>query len=98
MPFIIKYRIIFNELSTYKHSEGGESMNNFVAKISSLRKQLIDLGYYEFQLDSIMEETVDTVNIENLTEEQYRELINILEEYARFAVKCRIQRHGKSKK
>ena len=70
-------------------------MNSFVAKISSLRKQLIDLGYYEFQLDSIMEETVDTVNIENLTAEQYRELIDILEEYARFAVKCRIQRPSK---
>lgn len=67
-----------------------------LSKIVSLRKQLLTLGYHEFQLDNIFKETVNTTRIEHLTEEQSLQLVHKLEYYINFALKCRVQRKGKN--
>lgn len=70
-------------------------MSSHLDQIATLRKQLLDLGYHEFQLDNIARETVDTTHIENLTEEQSLELVDAFEQYVRFALKCRTKRQWK---
>ena len=58
-------------------------------RILELRQQLDGLGYHGHQLDDIMEEIVGTKNIEKLTQEQAAQVIPELEEYVKFALRCR---------
>lgn len=57
--------------------------------ITSLRRQLLDLGYRSYQIDDIYRETVGTCNIDGLPPEQSQILIKAMEEYIEFAHKCR---------
>jgi hypothetical protein len=58
-------------------------------EIKNLIKQLNSLGYVQYQLNSIIQETVGTVSLNNLTIEQESELVESLQSYIDFAVKCR---------
>lgn len=58
-------------------------------KIQNLIKQLNDLGYVQYQLNSIIQETVGTLNLNSLTLAQKTELIEALQSYANFAAQCR---------
>lgn len=55
-------------------------------------KQLSDLGYHDFQIDSILNDTVNTKRVDSLTPEQRKELFEVLEDYIKFALKCRTAR------
>ena len=58
-------------------------------KIRELLVQLDGLGYHSFQVKEIIQETVGTTQMDTLTEEQEGNLVETLEEYVKFALKCR---------
>ena len=57
--------------------------------IKNLISQLRSLGYVQYQIDSIVKEAVGTVALSNLKKEEQTELVEVLQEYVKFAVKCR---------
>lgn len=58
-------------------------------KIRELLVQLDGLGYHSFQVKEIIQETVGTTRLETLTEAEEANLVETLEEYVQFALKCR---------
>ncbi|HWR45850.1 hypothetical protein [Sporomusa sp.] len=60
-----------------------------IKEIQDLIKQLNNLGYFPYQVSSIIQETLGTVAINNLTTSQQSELIETLQDYITFAIKCR---------
>lgn len=58
-------------------------------EIKSLLNQLNNLGYVQYQIDSIIKEAIGTVKLNDLSAEQAREVAEVLQEYVAFAVKCR---------
>ncbi|SMC39188.1 hypothetical protein SAMN04488500_102157 [Sporomusa malonica] len=57
-------------------------------EITELIKQLNNLGYFPYQIHSIIQEIVGNVNLNNLTLVQERELVKGLQSYIEFAIKC----------
>ena len=64
-------------------------MHKQLARISELKQQLIATGYHATQLSDIVREVIGNANIENITDEQTCELIESLEYYCDFAIKCK---------
>jgi len=60
-----------------------------LARISELKQQLIVTGYHPSQLSDIAREVIGNASVENITDEQRCELIESLEYYCDFAVKCK---------
>ncbi|QDR82027.1 hypothetical protein [Sporomusa termitida] len=58
-------------------------------EIKKLIEQLNNLGYVQYQLDSIIKEAIGTVHLNDLSAGQEKELAAVLQEYVDFAVKCR---------
>lgn len=58
-------------------------------QIKKLIKQLNDLGYVQYQLNSIIQDEVGTLNLNSITTAQKSELVEALQGYVDFAVKCR---------
>jgi methylphosphotriester-DNA--protein-cysteine methyltransferase len=63
-------------------------MEQSLARVYVLSKQLLDLGYVPYQLDSIIKETIGTTSLEAADQEQINQLIETLENYTQFAMKC----------
>lgn len=63
------------------------------AKFKDLINQLNSLGYNQYQLNRIIEETVGTLDLSNLTIAQNNELLETLQGYVDFA----IRRHNSPK-
>ncbi len=61
---------------------GNRDINNLISLLNSL-------GYMQYQIDSIVKEAVGTVVLTNLNKEEQTELVEVLQEYVNFAVKCR---------
>ena len=58
------------------------------AKFKDLINQLNSLGYNQYQLNRIIEETVGTLDLSNLTITQNNELLETLQGYVDFAIRC----------
>jgi hypothetical protein len=59
-----------------------------IKEIENLKQQLYSLGYYHFQVDSLVRETVHTGQLEKLSVEELKRLEKELESYIEFALKC----------
>jgi len=60
-----------------------------LARISELKRQLIDTGYHPTQLSDIVRDVIGNASLENSTDEQRSDLIESLEYYCDFAIKCK---------
>ncbi|TWH49208.1 hypothetical protein [Sporomusa sp. KB1] len=58
-------------------------------EIAQLIKQLYEVGYSHYQIEEIIRETTGTVRIKDLDSQQGIDLIQTLEDYIRFSIKCR---------
>ncbi len=58
-------------------------------RIEELQKQLIAYGYYPFQLDAIAREAIGTTDLSGISGEQEKILAETLEDYIKFALKCK---------
>jgi hypothetical protein len=58
-------------------------------RVSDLLGQLSHLGYHQFQIERIIRDSVGASDLESLSSEQAGRLVGVLEEYTRFAAKCR---------
>ena len=72
-------------------------MINEKQHIEDLKSQLLAMGYLPFQLDTIIRDTIDTTQLDKLTTLEVDQLSEVLEEYVRFAQKCRTSNRGKNK-
>ncbi|EAX46685.1 hypothetical protein TcarDRAFT_0452 [Thermosinus carboxydivorans Nor1] len=50
-------------------------------QVRKLCKQLIRLGYYPFQIRSMMQEAIGTVIMDDMDEQQQKRLVNVLQKY-----------------
>ncbi|XER14406.1 hypothetical protein SATMO3_46890 [Sporomusa aerivorans] len=57
--------------------------------IQALIMKLSDLGYKSFQIREIINECIETQDLQFLTSAQEAELIDTLQNYVDFAIKCR---------
>lgn len=57
-------------------------------QLARYKKELSDLGYHSSQIDKIIKEAIGTVNFDHLSLEQSTRVLDILQEYVRFASKC----------
>jgi len=57
-------------------------------KLQSLINQLEAKGYAPFQISHIIKDVTGTINVIDLNEEKYNQLVANLEEYIKFAEKC----------
>jgi hypothetical protein len=57
--------------------------------IRNLLEQLSVLGYHPFQIEQIIAETIETTKLDSLLPQEQEQLANSLEEYVKFALKCR---------
>jgi hypothetical protein len=64
------------------------AMNDQLLRIDTLKKQMLELGYHQFQIDSVIKETIGSVRVENISLSQQQELITALEYYIGFARRC----------
>jgi hypothetical protein len=62
--------------------------NSHIFLIKELKKQLLTLGYYPFQLDEIIKDATGTSNIENINSARANYLISSLKFYIKFSSKC----------
>jgi|GEM_PF-1549491 len=64
-------------------------MNKQLARICELKQQLVVAGYHPAQLHDIIEDAIDTTNLDHISDEQGSELIKVLEFYCNFSNKCK---------
>lgn len=64
-------------------------MHKQLARISELKEQLLATGYHPTQLSDIVKEVIGNAGLANITDEQRCELIESLEYYCDFAIKCK---------
>lgn len=64
-------------------------MHKQLARISELKQQLLVTGYHETQISDIVREVIGKTSLANITDEQCCELIESLEYYCNFAIKCK---------
>ncbi|WP_094605955.1 hypothetical protein SPSIL_055580 [Sporomusa silvacetica DSM 10669] len=62
-------------------------MNRY--RIEDLTNQLSNLSYTPYQIHEIVTDTIGTTMLENISKEGEQELIESLESYIKFALKCR---------
>lgn len=67
---------------------------NRLSEIQNLKKQLSDLGYRGFQIESMIKDEIGAVNLEDLSDPQAEQVIDLLQGYIQFAHKCQ---KGKNK-
>lgn len=58
-------------------------------KIHELIGELQTLGYHDFQIKQIIRDMIGSSDLNRLSAAEQRELVSGLEEYVRFAVKCK---------
>jgi hypothetical protein len=58
------------------------------SQIEELKQQLLDLGYYQFQIDSMVREVVNTTQLEKLSPKELVKLTEALLAHLQFAQKC----------
>jgi hypothetical protein len=61
--------------------------NSHILLIEELKKQLLTLGYYPFQLEEITKDATGTTNLENINSARANYLISSLKFYINFS-KC----------
>lgn len=61
---------------------------NKLNEIINLKKQLSDLGYRGFQIDSIIKDEIGSVQLESASDQQVVQVIEVLQDYICFARKC----------
>jgi len=54
---------------------------NIEQRINQLRRNLIRLGYYPFEIKNIIKEAIGTIEIEKADHAQLRQLVRVLEGY-----------------
>lgn len=57
-------------------------------KINELVIQLGNLGYFPYQIQQMIEEVAGTTKLETISQKDQQEIIENLEEYIQFAMKC----------
>ncbi len=72
----------------WRVAKGGERVEDSLVRVEGLTQQLLDLGYAPFQVDSMINEAVGTLQLEKVNLDQIALVIEILEEYIQFAKKC----------
>lgn len=63
-------------------------MEHLLARVDDLTKQLVNLGYVPFQVERIIKDVVGTSRLEEVDSDQISLVIEALEEYVQFAIKC----------
>lgn len=63
-------------------------MEHLFARVDELTKQLVNLGYAPFQVERIIKEVVGTSRLEEVDLAQISLVIEALEEYVQFAIRC----------
>lgn len=63
-------------------------MDTLRKQIKDSIKQLSDLGYHDFQINNIIKDAVSNTILDNLSKQETSELLIVLREYLRFAVRC----------
>lgn len=63
-------------------------MEKDIRSIQELQRRLLELGYYQFQVDGIIRDVVGTTDLTALTPAQAVELAETLEDHVAFAIKC----------
>lgn len=63
--------------------------DSHIFRIGELKKQLLSLGYYPFQLEEIIKDELGTTSLEQLDERQADRLITALTFYINFSSKCK---------
>jgi len=64
-------------------------MSDQTDQIIKCKTELANLGYHNFQIDSIIKDTVGTLCVDKIDQGQYAQLLDTLHEYVNFASKCR---------
>ncbi len=64
-------------------------MSDRLQRVLELRHQLELMGYYGYQIDSIIKDYAETTDLNSMSDQQVTELIAELEGYVKFARKCR---------
>jgi hypothetical protein len=64
-------------------------VDNVRLRIAALQEQLGSLGYYPFQVESMIRETLGTTPVRDAPKEQLEQLAEALETNLAFAQKCR---------
>ena len=59
-------------------------------RIRDLLEQLSVLGYHPFQIKQILEDAIETTELDSLALNEQEQLVKALEEYVKFAFKCRL--------
>jgi hypothetical protein len=57
-------------------------------EIKELQQELLELGYYQFQINDLIREAVQTTRLEKLPSSKLVQLVMVLEQYCDFARKC----------
>lgn len=58
-------------------------------QIRAYMKQLADMGYHSYQINDIIKDVIHTTRLEGLTPAQAADLLEALEDYIKFASKCK---------
>jgi flagellar basal body-associated protein FliL len=64
-------------------------MERLVDRLRELLEELRALGYHPFQIKQIIEDTLGRTDLESLSGKEQEQLAKALEEYVKFALKCR---------
>lgn len=57
-------------------------------QIEQLKQELLNLGYHQFQIDSLVREIAHTSRVDKLSPEEIVRLTEALEDHLKFARKC----------
>ena len=74
-------------LAIFIGKRGGLGMDHY--RIEDLINQLSNLSYTQYQIHEIVTDTIGTTMLEDISQEGEQELIESLESYIQFALKCR---------
>jgi hypothetical protein len=58
------------------------------SKIEGIKQELLGLGYYQFQIDNLVRETVHTIRLEKVSSEELSSLVTALAQHRDFARRC----------
>lgn len=70
-------------------------MAEFLQQFQELTGQLQALGYHQFQIRQIIRDGMGTAELDRLTPEQQQALLRDLNDYVKFAMKCKAVQRAK---
>lgn len=61
-------------------------------QFQQLQNQLLQLGYHQYQLNSIVDDIIGTESFDTLSDDQMDQLLEAMTTYVNFAQKCKTTR------